>query len=80
MRKKVHTRTAAAWSPAVMPGHVRQVSLDKGNHQYVFRCAAGRENDIIEAFVELALNAEWDFDWFDAATLAYQMGRRYEMV
>jgi hypothetical protein len=24
--------------------------------------------------------AEWEFDWLDAATLVYQMGRRFEMV
>lgn len=58
---------------------VRQLSLVKGNHRYVFRYQAGREADIITAFAELAADAEHDFDWFDAAVLSYQMGRRLEM-
>lgn len=58
---------------------VRQLSLVKGNNRYVFRYKAGREADIIAAFADLASNAEQDFDWFDAAVLSYQMGRRLEM-
>ena len=58
---------------------VRQLSLVKGNHKYVFRYLAGREADIINAFSEMAADTEQDFDWFDAAVLSYQMGRRLEM-
>lgn len=58
---------------------VRQLSLVKGNHRYVFRYRAGREADIISAFADMADNSEQDFDWFDAAVLSYQMGRRLEM-
>jgi hypothetical protein len=58
---------------------VRQLSLVKGDHRYVFRYRAGREADIIDAFASMASDAEQDFDWFDAAVLSYQMGRRLEM-
>jgi len=58
---------------------VRQLSLVKGEHRYVFRYPAGREADIINAFASMAADGEHDFDWFDAAVLSYQMGRRLEM-
>ncbi len=58
---------------------VRQLSLVKGGHRFVFRYQAGREADIITAFASLAADAESGFDWFDAAVLSYQMGRRLEM-
>jgi len=58
---------------------LRQLSLVKGQHRYVFRYPAGREADIISTFAEMASDSEQDFDWFDAAVLSYQMGRRLEM-
>lgn len=58
---------------------VRQLSLVKGKHRYVFQYRAGREADIISAFANMAADPEQDFDWFDAAVLSYQMGRRLEM-
>ena len=38
----------------------------------------GQEPDVIDAFASLADNQESEFDWFDAAVLSYQMGRRLE--
>lgn len=58
---------------------VRQLSLVKGEHRYVIRYAAGREADVIDALAGLAADMASDFDWFDAAVLSYQMGRRLEM-
>ena len=58
---------------------IRQLSLVKGSHRYVFRYQAGREADIIAAFASMAADPDADFDWFDAAVLSYQMGRRLEM-
>ncbi len=58
---------------------VRQLSLVKGHDRYVFRYAPGREADIIAAFASMASDPNADFDWFDAAVLSYQMGRRLEM-
>ncbi len=57
----------------------RQLSLVKGKHRYLFRYQAGCEADIITAFAGLASDPEQEFDWFDAAVLSYQMGRRLEM-
>jgi hypothetical protein len=58
---------------------VRQLSLVKGQHRYVFRYEPGREADIIAAFAGLAADEGTEFDWFDAAVLSYQMGRRLEL-
>ncbi|MHC4444090.1 MAG: hypothetical protein ACYTF1_17025 [Planctomycetota bacterium] len=58
---------------------VRQLSLVKGEHRYVFRYQAGREAEIIGVFAEMAADSQREFDWFDAAVLSYQMGRRLEM-
>ncbi len=56
----------------------RSVSLQKGRHQYMFQYAEGCESDLLAAFVELAMDPESDFDWFDAAVLSYHMGRQAE--
>jgi len=58
---------------------VRQLSLVKGSQRYVFRYQAGNEAEVIDAFAELASDTDSEFDWFDAAVLSYQMGRRLEM-
>lgn len=58
---------------------LQQLSLVKGTHRYVFRYPTGREADVIGAFASLAADPESNFDWFDAAVLSYQMGRRLEL-
>lgn len=58
---------------------VRQLSLVKGSHRYMFRYRPGNEADVIASFASLASDNSCDFDWFDAAVLSYQMGRRLEM-
>jgi len=58
---------------------VRQLSLVKGEHRYLFRYRPGHEAELIGAFARLASDVETDFDWFDAAVLSYQMGRRLEL-
>jgi len=62
-----------------MSSAIRQLSLVKGSERFVFRYEPGREADVIDAFSELAADASSSFDWFDAAVLSYQMGRRLEM-
>ena len=52
---------------------VRQLSLVKGEHRYVFRYQAGREADIIGVFAEMAADSQRDFDWFDAAVLSFKL-------
>ncbi len=58
---------------------IKQLSLVKGDHRYVFRYQVGREADVIDSFGQMATDSECEFDWFDAAVLSYQMGRRLEM-
>ncbi len=57
---------------------VRQLSLVKGEERFVFRYQTGQEAEVIDAFASLASKSTSDFDWFDAAVLSYQMGRRLE--
>lgn len=57
---------------------IRQLSLVKGEERFVFRYQAGQEATVIDAFAALAADRVSDFDWFDAAVLSYQMGRRLE--
>lgn len=57
---------------------IRQLSLVKGSQRFIFRYPAGREVEVVDAFTRLAGSRESDFDWFDAAVLSYQMGRRLE--
>jgi len=56
----------------------RQLSMRKGDHRYVFRYEVGDEARVIQALAELAEDTNRDFDWFDAAVLSYQMGRRLD--
>ncbi|MEE9294946.1 MAG: hypothetical protein V3W34_08315 [Phycisphaerae bacterium] len=57
---------------------IRQLTLVKGSERFVFRYAAGDEATVIDAFASLASDRGTKFDWFDAAVLSYQMGRRLE--
>lgn len=57
---------------------VRQLSLVKGEERFVFRYQTGHEATVIDAFASLATDRQSQFDWFDAAVLSYQMGRRLE--
>ena len=57
---------------------IRQLSLVKGDERFVFRYQNGQEAEIIDAFATLAADRASRFDWFDAAVLSYQMGRRLE--
>ena len=57
---------------------MRQLSLVKGSERFVFRYLGGDEAKVIDAFATLASDCSTRFDWFDAAVLSYQMGRRLE--
>ena len=57
---------------------IRQLSLVKGEERFVFRYQAGQESKVIDAFASMAADRVNEFDWFDAAVLSYQMGRRLE--
>ena len=57
---------------------IRQLSLVKGEERFIFRYQAGQETEVIDAFASMAADRANEFDWFDAAVLSYQMGRRLE--
>lgn len=57
---------------------IRQLSLVKGEERFVFRYQPGQEAEVIDAFASMASDQDNRFDWFDAAVLSYQMGRRLE--
>ena len=63
-----------------MDGEARQLYLfnERSNERYFIRYKSGREADVIDALADMVRNPELDFDWFDAAALSYQMGRRLE--
>lgn len=56
----------------------RCMTLLKGSQRFVFRYAEGREADLLATFVDLAGDPHCVFDWFDAAVLSFQMGKRVE--
>jgi hypothetical protein len=57
---------------------VRQLSLVKGTDHYVFRYPPERKPKSLIASRRSRMIGSTDFDWFDAAVLSYQMGRRLE--
>lgn len=57
---------------------IRQLSLVKGTERFIFRYPSGHEAEVIDRFATLASDRSTAFDWFDAAVLSYQMGRRLE--
>lgn len=57
---------------------MRQLSLVKGTERFIFRYPAGREAQVIDTFASMAADRSNQFDWFDAAVLSYQMGRKLE--
>jgi hypothetical protein len=57
---------------------LRTITLVKREERFVFRYEPGREAEVIDAFAALAAETDSEFDWFDAAVLSYQMGRRLE--
>ena len=57
---------------------IRQLSLVKGSERFVFRYPTGCEAQLIDRLATLAADRSSELDWFDAAVLSYQMGRRLE--
>jgi hypothetical protein len=58
-----------------MAPHVRLVSMPKGEHRWLCRYRAGREDDLIRSLAETAAEANHGFDWHDAGALIYLLGR-----
>jgi hypothetical protein len=53
-----------------------QVVLVKNGQRFVFRCAAGEEPGLVEQLQNLAGDTTHPLQWFDAAMLCHQLGRR----
>ncbi|MDH7598076.1 MAG: hypothetical protein QHH07_00375 [Sedimentisphaerales bacterium] len=51
----------------------RQLILNKGQERFVFRYEQGKEDQLLDALVELAQSRRTSFDWFDAAVLSFKM-------
>ena len=54
----------------------RVLSLAKAEHKYVFRYDSKSGPEIIDEISRLARDPGMDFDWRDAAVLAFQVARR----
>jgi len=66
-----------AGDPVVAPDEAaRQLVLVKNGQRYVFRYRKGDETQMLAHLVDLAQDDGSDLDWFDAAVLSHQMGRR----
>jgi len=60
-----------------MTVHEKKVlSLVKGQERFVFRYDPGSEEDVLDAFVDMANEQNNNFDWFDAAVLSFQLSRQ----
>lgn len=57
---------------------INQFSLIKFGHTYILRYKTGDEEYLIKALAEMAENPNNNFDWFDAAIISYQVGRKVE--
>jgi hypothetical protein len=58
------------------PDAARQIALVKHGQRYIFRYAPGEESQVLASLVELAKDPDSELDWFDAAVLCHQMGKR----
>ncbi len=61
-----------------MSSNVRCLNLLKRQHRFVFRFFEGQESAVLATFVEMAADPRCDFDWYDAAILSFELGRRVE--
>jgi 3-oxoacyl-[acyl-carrier-protein] synthase III len=58
------------------PATPRQLTLEKQGRRWVFRYAPGQETQMLHSLADAARTGDSDFDWFDAAVLAHQMGEK----
>ena len=52
---------------------LRQLSLVKDGHRFVFRYREGDEESLIQTLMDMAGRTDLRFDWFDAAVLSRQV-------
>jgi hypothetical protein len=56
-----------------MESFQKQLVLNKGSQQYIFRYTGGNEACLLDALVAAATDKKTDFDWFDAAVLSFKL-------
>ncbi|MCF7957820.1 MAG: hypothetical protein K9M57_05155 [Phycisphaerae bacterium] len=61
--------------PVVPTGRHKELSLNKDNELFVFRYNKGSEENVLDAFIDMANTHENNFDWFDAAVLSFQLSK-----
>lgn len=59
-----------------MSASLREVSLSKGTHTWVFRYPAGHEAALLRHLLDLAARPATGLDEYDAAMIASQVRRR----
>ncbi len=59
----------------VMESSQKQLVLNKGAQQYIFRYTDGNEASLLDALVASAKDEQTDFDWFDAAVLSFKLSQ-----
>jgi len=45
------------------------------SEQYLFRYEPGSEEEVLDAFIDMANDSKNNFDWFDAAVLSFQLSK-----
>ena len=58
-----------------MESSQKQLVLNKGSQQYIFRYSGGNEGALLDALVVAARDEQTDFDWFDAAVLSFKLSQ-----
>lgn len=53
----------------------KQLCLHKDSERFLFRYECGQEEQLLNAFVDMANDRSNQFDWFDAAVLSFQLSR-----
>jgi hypothetical protein len=55
---------------------IRDITLIKREHTYIFRYTVGEESKVLEALISKAQDPSCSFDWFDAAMVSHQLGKK----
>ncbi len=45
------------------------------SEQFLFRYEPGNEEEVLDAFIDMANDGKNNFDWFDAAVLSFQLSK-----
>jgi len=73
---KLPSPPAAPVTSCVEVDGVRELTLEKHGERFVFTCPTGEEEPLLEQLIHMVRDPNCPLDWFDAAVLSHQMGRR----